>query len=74
MQNSNHIFRLTHVKLKTGLSRSTIYALMKSSNFPQSVKLSERAVGWLESDINDWVCSRVNKYTYESSNQLEGAK
>ncbi len=42
-----------------GLSRSTIYALMAAGKFPKSISLGERAVGWLESDIQGWIDSRV---------------
>ena len=44
---------------KTGLSRSTIYLMMKSGTFPKNVQLGARAVGWLESDIQAWIDSRI---------------
>lgn len=52
------IVRLPDVINSTGLSRSTIYAMRKNGNFPQSVKLGVRAVGWYEADIQDWLASR----------------
>lgn len=42
----------------TGLSRSTIYALMSQGLFPRPVKLTGKAVGWPESSIADWLASR----------------
>ena len=55
----NHkILRLKAVKDCTGLSRSTIYSKLKAGNFPQSVKLGERSVGWFEADIQSWINSR----------------
>lgn len=52
------ILRLRAVQDWTGLSRSTIYAMLKNGNFPQSVKLGERSVGWYEADIQGWIASR----------------
>lgn len=58
MENINYILRLKQVVKKSGLSRSSIYARMKK-DFPQSIKLGVRSVGWLESDINNWITSRI---------------
>ncbi len=56
---SHKIIRLPEVILKTGLSRSTIYLHMSKGEFPQSISLGERAVGWLESDVEHWLEARV---------------
>lgn len=42
----------------TGLSRSTIYAMMSQGLFPRPVKLTGKAVGWPESSIAAWLASR----------------
>jgi prophage regulatory protein len=57
---NNKIIRLRAAKDWTGLSRSTIYAMMKSGDFPQNILIGARAVGWLESDIRSWVDARVD--------------
>jgi len=57
---SNRILRMSELKIRIGLSRSTIYEFQKSGDFPRSVSLGVRAVGWLESDVDAWVESRVN--------------
>ena len=41
-----------------GLSKSSIYRLMANSDFPKPIRLSERAVGWLTADIEEWINSR----------------
>ena len=46
------------VETLTGLSRSTLYHLMSTGEFPRPVKLSVRAVGWRESDIVAWIEAR----------------
>ena len=52
------ILRLPEVKAKTGFGRSTIYALMANGEFPRSIRIGARAVGWLESDIDQWIETR----------------
>ncbi|MCB1943977.1 MAG: AlpA family transcriptional regulator, partial [Candidatus Accumulibacter sp.] len=47
------------VKARTGLSRSTIYLRIADGSFPRPVSLGPRAVGWLESEVDDWLASRV---------------
>ena len=43
----------------TGLSRSSIYALMARGDFPKPVKLTGKAVAWPESAIANWLASRA---------------
>lgn len=52
------IIRIPEVTARTGLSRSTVYALMAKGRFPKGLKLSERARGWPEADVDAWVASR----------------
>ena len=49
------ILRLPQVKAQTGLSRSTIYLRIKNKEFPESISLGGRAIGWFEADIQDWL-------------------
>ena len=56
---SNKIIRLPEVKSKAGLSRSTIYLRMFKGIFSQTISLGERAVGWLEADIDQWLDDRI---------------
>ena len=53
------IIRLPQVKQRTGLSRSTIYGLIKGGQFNPPISLGARAVGWLESDVSDFIEARV---------------
>jgi prophage regulatory protein len=53
------IVRLPQVKQRTGLSRSTIYALIKSGHFKAPISLGARAVGWLDSDVDEFIAERV---------------
>ncbi|MFZ2999140.1 MAG: AlpA family phage regulatory protein [Undibacterium umbellatum] len=53
------IIRLPQVKQRTGLSRSTIYSLIKVGQFKAPISLGARAVGWLESDVWGFIEARV---------------
>lgn len=56
---SYKILRLHEVIEQIGLSRSTIYLRMSKGEFPKSITLGERAVGWNSEDINQWVDERI---------------
>lgn len=53
------VMRLPEVLNRTGLSRSSIYAYIKTKKFPLPLQLGERSVGWLESEINSWIAERT---------------
>lgn len=50
--------RVKQVCERTGLSRPTIYNMMKAGTFPIKTALGERAVAWLESEIVSWMETR----------------
>ena len=53
------ILRLKQVKARTGLSRSSIYAKISEGDFPAQVLLGKRAVGFVESEVEAWITSRI---------------
>lgn len=53
------IQKRARVQERTGLSCSGIYAEMAKGRFPKPVKLSARSVGWVSTDIDAWINSRV---------------
>jgi len=59
IQREPAFLRRKQVETRTGLSRSTIYQYIKDGVFPKPVPLGPRAVGWLESDVSDWIAARV---------------
>ena len=59
IQHEPAILRRPQVEQRTGLSRSTLYQYIKDGDFPKPVRLGLRAVGWLESDISDWIAALV---------------
>lgn len=56
----DRLIRRNEVERRTGLSCSSIYASMAKGSFPRPVPLGTgQAVGWLESEIDGWIASRV---------------
>ena len=56
---THRILRLPSVRERTGLSRSSIYLRISEGRFPKPISLGERAVGWLESEITEWLNRRI---------------
>lgn len=52
------ILRRPEVQVRTGLSRSTIYALMDEGLFPRPIRLGKRAVGWPDHVIAEFIQTR----------------
>ncbi len=55
------ILRGKAVQQRVGLGQSSIYNKIKAGEFPKPIKISERAVGWLESEIEEWIAARIEE-------------
>jgi prophage regulatory protein len=55
------ILRLAQVREVTGLGRSCIYQLQAEKQFPQRIKIGVRAVGWIESEVQQWVNKKITQ-------------
>lgn len=55
------IIRLKEVIESTGLARSTVYKFISDGGFPKPISLGDRCVGWLESEVQDWIMSKVKE-------------
>jgi prophage regulatory protein len=53
------ILRRPQVEARTGCARSTLYCAMKAGTFPKAVKLGARSVGWLSSEVDEWLAGRI---------------
>lgn len=51
--------RLPDVKAVTGLSKTSIYELIRQESFPAPVRLGPRAVAWVTSEVRQWALERV---------------
>jgi len=53
------IIRMPEVERRTAMSGSRIYRLMNEGKFPRSVKISDRAVGWIEQEIDEYIAAKI---------------
>ena len=53
------LLRRKDVEQRTGLSRSSIYALAKEGAFPRPVSLSTRSVAWVTEEVDAWIEERI---------------
>ena len=53
------IIRLCEVLANTGLARSSVYRYVADGSFPKPVSLGDRAVGWVESEVLEWILERI---------------
>jgi len=54
------LIRLPEVINRTGLSRSSIYQLMRTGDFPENIKLSQRSVAWESRAIDEWIHLKIS--------------
>ena len=66
---SSKILRLPDVKARTGLSRSTIYLRLATGQFPRPVSLGARSIGFVESEIDEWIAERI-RLSRENAGQV----
>ncbi len=59
MPSYQDFLRLPQVKEMTCLSKSSIYRLMDSGDFPKQVALGARSVVWVRSHIEDWCSQKI---------------
>jgi len=55
---STEILRCTAVERATGLSRTTLWRLERAGQFPPRRQISANAVGWIRSEVEDWIAAR----------------
>ena len=55
---ADRLLRLSEVRARTALERSTIYRKMREGSFPEPLKIEARAVRWRESEIEAWLAAR----------------
>ncbi|WP_110693627.1 helix-turn-helix transcriptional regulator [Salinicola halophyticus] len=55
----NRLLRRRDVELKTGKSRSAIYAGVSNGTFPAPVPIGDKSVAWLEEEVDSWIAARL---------------
>ena len=55
------LIRLAEVTARTGKTRSRIYEAMAAGEFPRPVKIGERAIAFVEAEVEEWIASRISE-------------
>ena len=64
------IIRIKDTLEISGLSRSSMYLLIKTGDFPQQVSLGARSVGWVDYEIHDWVNNKIQLRNMKGNSSL----
>ncbi|EMV7411601.1 AlpA family transcriptional regulator [Enterobacter soli] len=61
--NNKHtrLLRLPEVMHKTGYGKAWIYHLINEGLFPQPVKIGARAIAFIESEVDEWIQSAIDR-------------
>jgi prophage regulatory protein len=51
--------RISTVIRRTGLSRSSVYALAARGDFPKQINLTPACVAWDRSEVDAWIAARI---------------
>ena len=44
---------------RVGMSAPTLWRRVKDKSFPQPISLGGRSIGWLQSEVNEWIKARA---------------
>lgn len=55
------ILRLSEVMKVTGLRRSSLYSAIQRNEFPKQILLGARSVGWVSTEVDEWVSKRITE-------------
>lgn len=71
---STKLIRLSELAKLIGLSKSTIWRLIRAGRFPRAKRIAPNSVAWLESDVSDWVRDPEAFDPSIEAGQTDGAK
>lgn len=55
------LIKLKEVIEITCLTKATIYRMIAEGKFPKQVSLGERAVAWVESEVQNWILEKITE-------------
>lgn len=61
VSNFPRMLRLSEVRERTGLSRTSIYKYIQTDIFPRPRKIGSRMTRWLSTDIDSWMQGSYNQ-------------
>jgi prophage regulatory protein len=61
MNSVDRVLRLPELMNRLGLGRSAIYRALREGSFPRPIKITPRASGWLQSEVDAWLAARITQ-------------
>ena len=61
-RNAFEIVRMSDLTKIVSLSRSTILRMVKANEFPRSVKIGARSVGWAKHEVEIWCRNKFSEH------------
>ena len=62
------ILKVKQVAAEMNMSIPQVYKLVSLGKFPKQIKLGERASGWLKSELDSWLQSKIDERDEEAIN------
>ena len=61
---AKRIISIKDVISQLGISRSGLYNLVRNGYFPKGIPLGARKIGWLQSDVDEFIQKQIKKSRY----------
>jgi prophage regulatory protein len=55
------IIRIRQVLELVGLKKTAVYDLRQKGDFPRPVRITGRAIGWVEEEVHRWIAERRDR-------------
>lgn len=65
------ILKAHEVSTRVALTREYLYVLERRGEFPRRVQITPNRIGWLESEVDDWLKERIAR---RDSNAVRGVR
>lgn len=54
------LLKLDEVRALTKMSKASIYDKIKKNEFPKQIKVGDRSVCWVESEVVSWINEKID--------------
>lgn len=71
-QSKVRVLRFKEVKERVGYSRMHVDRLEKAGKFPGRIELGPNSVGWVESEIDEWLAAKIRQRRADRVEQGDG--
>lgn len=60
-ENRDRLIRKPELFLMIGLSDATVWRMERIGRFPKRLRIGGNSVGWLESEVMEWLRAKANE-------------